>query len=155
MLKKVRWHAANKIAYVIKNADANPAGTVAAGGTFDHETDNTHGEHVLYQHVQECLYKIGVTDMQSVTIQVQAESINAFPATKTLDISNGETLQITTELVPSNSAGSAFTYVSSDPTKATVNAAGLVTPVAAGTSNITVTHTQSGKTDVVAITVQA
>jgi hypothetical protein len=43
-------------------------------------------------------------------------------------------------------------YVSSTPATATVNASGLVTRVAAGSSTITITHSASGLTDVIPVT---
>jgi len=45
-----------------------------------------------------------------------------------------------------NLSGATFSFASSDQTKATVNASGLVTGVAAGTSRITVTGTLGGAT---------
>jgi hypothetical protein len=48
---------------------------------------------------------------------------------------------------------SGCTFTSSDATKATVNSAGLVTRVAAGTAYVTVTHTSSGLTDTVQVNV--
>lgn len=82
-------------------------------------------------------------------------AIDVTPATKTLDISNGETQQLTVAQTPTD-AGSSFTYASSDATKATVSANGLVTPVAAGTATITVTSVaKPSVTDTCAITVQA
>ena len=56
-----------------------------------------------------------------------------------------------------NMSGATFAYQSSDQTKATVNASGLVTGVSAGTSQITVTGTIGGvsKTANVTVTVTA
>lgn len=162
---KVRWHAASNTAYVLLNADANPAGTTAAGATFDHgdDPDDNLGDdgtvgtenHAIYHHVQERLYGIGVENMQSVTIAYLPSAIAVYPSAVTLDISNGQTSQITIDKTPSDAWSDAYTFVSADPTKATVSAAGLITPVAAGASVVTVTHTASGKTDTVAVTVQA
>lgn len=76
----------------------------------------------------------------------------------TLDISDMETGQITnTNTLDYNGdavSGETFTYASSDETKATVSASGVVTPVGAGSVTITVTAS-SGATDTVAVTVQA
>lgn len=85
------------------------------------------------------------------------------PAVDSVEITNGATLSIevaeTAQLVlniqPANAGNKAVTYASSDPTKATVSATGLVTGVAAGTSTITVTTVDGGKTDTIAVTVTA
>lgn len=84
---------------------------------------------------------------------VEVESIEVTPASKTIDLSEGETVQLVVAFTPANASSKDVTYVSSDPTKATVSATGLVTPVATGTTTITVT-TRNGKTDTSAITVQ-
>lgn len=86
-------------------------------------------------------------------------SIVVTPATKTIDLSDEETLQLEVQpMVDSDEydGGVAVTYTSSDPTKATVSDSGLVTPVAAGTSTITVKWVVDEQvTDTCAITVQA
>lgn len=80
--------------------------------------------------------------------------ISVTPATVTLDISNAETQQLTVATTPVGVANQ-YTYVSSDPTKATVSSSGLITPVAAGSSTVTVTAVASGDTDTCVVTVQA
>ncbi|MCK9319425.1 Ig-like domain-containing protein [Methanoculleus sp.] len=52
-------------------------------------------------------------------------------------------------------AASSCTYASSDQTKATVSATGVITGVAEGSSYITIEHQTSGLTDVVEVTVTA
>lgn len=97
--------------------------------------------------------------LDAVRTWTRAASISSLPATVTLDISNGETQQITTTATYEDaetadvSADSRTTYATSDATKATVSASGLITPVAAGAATITVTH--QGRTDTIAVTVQA
>lgn len=76
-------------------------------------------------------------------------------APKTASIAVGATQQLTPTVAPSNATNKAVTYSSSDTGKATVNASGLVTGVAAGTSTITVTTTDGSKTDTAVITVTA
>lgn len=73
-------------------------------------------------------------------------------APPTASIAVGATRQLAVTKSPSNAPGTA-TYVSSDPTKATVNASGLVTGVAAGTT--TITATVGSKTATCAVTVTA
>ncbi|MHA0288269.1 Ig-like domain-containing protein [Mycobacterium sp. C3-094] len=84
---------------------------------------------------------------------VGVTSISVTPAVLTLDLSNGETEQLTVVDDLGNDRTGSATFSSSDPTKATVGLHGLVTPVAAGPTTITATY--SGKTDTTAVTVIA
>lgn len=78
-------------------------------------------------------------------------SVTTLPASDTIAVA--EQLQLTTTALPAE-ASQVFTYVSSDPTKATVNAQGVVTGVAAGATTITVSAVNDyTKFDTVAITV--
>lgn len=87
-----------------------------------------------------------------VVIQNTTPSISMTPPTATIDVSDGSTQQLTVTSEGVNvTADSEF--VSSDPTKATVSASGLVSPVAAGSSTITATY--ADKTDTTVITVTA
>ncbi|MNN64072.1 Bacterial Ig-like domain (group 2) [compost metagenome] len=66
------------------------------------------------------------------------------------------TFQLVPTVLPADATRPAVTYVSSDPTKATVDADGLVTRVANGTTNITVSATDgSGETVVKLVTCTA
>lgn len=69
---------------------------------------------------------------------IAVTSITIAPATVTLTVA-APTQQLTPTVLPANAADKGVTYTSSDPTKATVSATGLVTRVANGTTNITVT----------------
>lgn len=81
--------------------------------------------------------------------------ISITPATVTLDISDGDTQQLTAATTPA-SQGVVVTYASSDETKATVDENGLVTPVAAGEATITGTAVHDDSlTDTCVVTVQA
>lgn len=78
-------------------------------------------------------------------------TVVTLPASDTIAVA--EQLQLTTVATPAE-ASQVFTYVSSDPTKATVNAQGIVTGVAAGATTITVSAVNDyTKFDTVAITV--
>jgi len=158
---KVAWKASTKQVKVLRNADALGSG-FSSIGTFDHDDDaddilgNPDDNHTIYHHVQERLYHQNVYDMQSVEIKIPVGAITSLPATDSLDLSNGETVQITNTFDPPWAADTRVTYTSSDPTKATVDANGLVTPVAIGTTTITVTAADGyGATDTCAITVVA
>lgn len=76
-------------------------------------------------------------------------------ATMNLDLSDVETEQV---VITTDPVGNEVqcTYVSSDPTKATVSASGLVTPVAIGTTTITATCVHNpAVSDTCAVTVVA
>lgn len=85
----------------------------------------------------------------------QASSIDATPATVTL--AAAATQQITTNAtyadgtVVNVSTDYRVTYATSDATKATVSASGLITAVATGSATITVTF--NGRTDTVVVTI--
>lgn len=91
--------------------------------------------------------------IRAVKLNLQPTAINATPATSTKAAGQTTQLTVTTE----DADGSVRTvtadasYVSSDPTKATVSASGLVSFVATGSATITVSY--AGRTDTVAITV--
>lgn len=80
-------------------------------------------------------------------------AISVTPATDTLDSAVPETVQLVVATTPADQ-GVSVTYVSSDPTKATVSSTGLVTAVAAGETTITVTAVHdNAQTDTSVITV--
>jgi len=81
---------------------------------------------------------------------VDVVSIDVTPATATIAVAG--TRQLAVAFTPSDASSDYVTYTSSDVTKATVSATGLVTGVASGSATITV-RTGNGKTDTVAITV--
>ncbi len=85
-------------------------------------------------------------------------SIAVTPATVTLDVSDAETQQLTTIATFTGAGGTedvtnSASYVSSDPTKATVSSTGLITAVAAGSTTVTATY--AGQSDTCAVTVEA
>lgn len=173
---QVAYHAATKTATVQISGDGLPAGAVNIG-TFEHadvEDDINDLEfdvnHVFYHHVRDLLYKRSaanpavtaafpnnITDMHNIKILNDTVknivSINSTPAA--FNIAVAATQQIATVFTPADASDQRLTYVSSDPTKATVSATGLVTGVAAGVTNITVTTVEGGKTDVCVATVTA
>jgi hypothetical protein len=136
---------------VREDGGATPAGFTAFG-TF---TDTDNDAELPFHYVRDLLFNAGELDPSSWSIKRLATAVDVSPATTTLDLSDGETVQLGVSFTPAQIASPACTYVSSDPTKATVSATGLVTPVAAGATTITVTNTASGKTDTCVVTVQA
>lgn len=78
------------------------------------------------------------------------------PATVNLSLAGTNTAQLTVTPTPANASNTDIaTWVSSDPTKATVSATGLVTGVAAGTTTITATSEDGAKVATRLITVAA
>lgn len=166
--------ADSKTVYVTIDPEALPGAATnvladiehdASGANEDDLVDPAHGEnHALYHDVREALYHEDILDMQSISIVKHgaiwgATALIISPVTN-LDVSNGDTATLVINYDYPDKANavatnSHFTYVSSDPTKATVNAAGLVTAVAAGTSTITVTQANSGLSAQIVITVVA
>jgi uncharacterized protein YjdB len=67
----------------------------------------------------------------------------------------GSTETLTATVAPPNATNKTVTWSSSDPTKATVSNAGLVTAVSVGTATITVTTEGGGKTANCAVTVES
>lgn len=129
---------------------AKPGATETADGVHDHPEN-----HVLYHDVQDALYRQeGIQNMQAISIVVSkalaAESLSATPIT----INGAGTATIAIKYQPADVAAvnADFTYVASDPTKATVNASGVVTRVAAGSSTVTATHKHTGAVVVIPVT---
>lgn len=98
----------------------------------------------------------GIVGTATVTVTaavVAVTGVTVSPTTKSLVV--GATQQLTPTVAPANATNKTVTYTSSDPTKATVSNSGLVTAIAAGTTNITATTADGAKTAVCAVTVTA
>ena len=80
-----------------------------------------------------------------------ATGVTVSPTSATINI--GATQLLTATLSPTTASDTVVTWVSSDPTKATVDSTGLVTGVAIGTVTITATTQDGGKTATSTITV--
>lgn len=158
---QVAWNATTKVAKVQKDGDAPGAGFTDIG-SFDHANDVDDGlgvdeNHVIFHHVRDLLYKAtpSVQDMQSVEIQYPyLVGISASPAGP-VALANSATQQLTITFDPVTAPNRDVTYVSSDPTKATVSASGLITAHATndGQTTITVTSAEGGFTDTVVVNV--
>lgn len=101
-------------------------------------------------------FKVADADTVQVndtTDDVPVASVTVTPATSTGAV--GATVQLTANVLPSDATNKAGVWSSSDATKATVNASGLVSRVAVGTATITFTTTDGGKTGTSAITITA
>lgn len=155
---QVAWNATTKTAKIQPDGAAVGAGFTDIG-SFDHNNDvddelGVDANHVYYHHVRDLLYAQDVLNMQDVSIIIPVATVSG-GADFTLDISNGDTRNLAPVVTPPGATNQAMTYASADPTKATVDANGLVKPVAAGSSVITITSVDTGVTDTVTVTVQA
>ena len=171
---QVAYHPTTRVATVQAKGDALQAGAVKIG-EFEHTEENDplgpDVNHVYFHHVRDLLYKRkhanpaqtamfpeNITDMDRVTIAVDV----AYVALASISIGAdagvtvaAPTHQIVVTPTPANASNTAVTYVSSNPAVATVDASGLVTRVANGTTNITATSVDGGFTDVKVITATA
>ena len=75
MLMKAVFKASTGQVQVLPNATATPGGYTSLG-TFEHNSNTdklgtplSHN-HVIYHHVRDLLYKVGVQDMQSIKITI-------------------------------------------------------------------------------------
>ena len=143
-------------------------------GTFEHADIETalkdlefDVNHVFFQHVRNALYHVSsitglavpntlqfpdnITDMAGLRISTDVGSIELGAA---FSLEVGETKQLAPTFTPDGFGDDkVVAYTSSDVTKATVSATGLVTAVAAGSS--TITATVGGESDTVVVTVTA
>jgi len=94
---------------------------------------------------------IVLTNTNVATVAVTGVSVSPTIATVGL----GSTQQLSATLAPANATNQNVTWTSSNTAVATVNASGLVTAVAAGTTTITVKTVDGNKTATSAITVAA
>ena len=90
-----------------------------------------------------------VTVKEAATVPVESVSLDK----ANLELTEGETAQLTATVLPDNATNKNVTWSTSDASIATVNN-GEVTAVSAGTATITVTTVDGGKTDTCTVTVR-
>jgi uncharacterized protein YjdB len=95
----------------------------------------------------------GKTSTCAVTVVTSVAVTGVGLNQSTAFLATGSTLQLTATLSPTNATNTALTWSSSVPAKATVSSSGLVTAVAAGTTNIVVTTTDGSFTATCAVSV--
>lgn len=147
--------ADKKTVYVTRGGDALPGGATQVLADFNHgagETtdlvDDNPANHCLYNDVREALYKVGIYDMQRISIVPSGSLVADYLSAADVTRAGAGTITPVIKYQPANvnAVLTDFTFVSSDPTKATVNAAtGVITYVAAGITNITATAKDGGK----------
>lgn len=152
MYYRINYLAASRTVRLESGSGSAPAAISGGGyqnlGSFrhDNEAEASTGlngmqgladNHVAYQHVQDALYKIGVQDMQSIKILIDGtRSISI--GTGTLSVAAGvNSAPLAVTPTPSTAGDKDVIYTSSDTSKATVNASGVVHGVAAGSAVIT------------------
>lgn len=84
---------------------------------------------------------------------VPVASVSITPSS--LNLVEGGTQQLTANVLPSNATNKAVSWASSDATKATVSASGLVAAVAPGTVNISAVTADGGYSSLASVTVTA
>ena len=95
----------------------------------------------------------GKTDTLVLTVAgtVPVTGVTLTPPTASIGV--GATVQLTATVAPAGATNKNVSYVSSQPSKATVNSSGLVTGVALGSTTITVTTAQGSYSDTTSVTV--
>jgi uncharacterized protein YjdB len=95
----------------------------------------------------------GLTDTITVTVAIAAVSgVDLAPSSAALT-NPTSTVQLTATVLPTNAGNKNVTWSSNNPAVATVNSAGLVSALTAGSATITVTTVSNGFTDTCVVTV--
>lgn len=121
---------------------------------WDYESDR------VWQYVQTDDFPIEGAEFVAVANELTVTSVSVLPVSVSLDLSNGQTQQLTVEATMSDASvrdvthWAGTTYLSATPATATVDSEGLVSPVAIG-GPINVTATYGAQSDTCAVTVVA
>lgn len=126
--------------------------------TVDLYNTGDHSQYVYTYNTKENTYNDNVTIVPctlnlgaSSTVAVESVSLNQ----ETLALAVGKTATLTATVLPEDATNKNVTWASDNEDVATVDENGLVTAVAAGTANITVTTEDGGHTATCAVTVNA
>lgn len=164
---RLAYNKETKTVQVAATGTAIPGGSVAIGNIVTPDPVYP-GSTVMWHAIRDVLYKRkasnpaqvamfpeNITDMDHTSITVlKATSIDITAAGG--DLAVGATRQSVVTVLPAGSVDAGgVTYESSDPTKATVSATGLITAVAIGTATITARTADGAFKDTVDITVIA
>lgn len=154
----VAYKAATKEVYIHLEGDVLAEDYVDIG-SFEHDAEadglGYSENHVFYHHIRDALYHEGVLDMQSVTIRldpsIDVTGVTIDPALTSIAIAG--TYQLLPVVAPATATNKDVLYTSSNELVATVDAAGLITGVVAGTATITITTVDGGFEAVFVVTV--
>ncbi len=133
--KKINWSSSNETVATV-NSDGLVTAVSIGNATITATTED--GAKVA---------TAGVTTFE----QVLVTGISVSPSTSTLSI--GNTQQLTASVLPSNASNKSITWASSNSNVVSVNLLGVITAVSAGTTTVTATTVDGGKTFAVEITV--
>ena len=154
---QIAYNATTKEVKLQMPGDALGSGFTDLGDVKHPDPDDVlewSGNHVLWHHIRDALYKIGQENMQAVKItKIPLEGISVTPATSSIAVA--ATQQLTVAYAPTNASLREVTYSTSDEAIATVSATGLVTAVAEGTATITATAKDGSWSDTCEVTVTA
>ena len=154
---QIAYNATTKEVKLQMPGDAPGSGFTDLGDVNHPDPDDVlewSGNHVLWHHIRDALYKLGQENMQAVKItKISLEGISVTPATPSIAVA--ATQQLTVAYTPANASLREVTYSTSDEDVATVSATGLVTAVAEGTATITVTAKDGSWSDTCEVTVTA
>lgn len=154
---QIAYNATTKEVKLQMPGDAPGSGFTDLGDVEHPDPDDVlgwSGNHVLWHHIRDALYKLGQENMQAVKItKISLEGISVTPATPSIAVA--ATQQLTVAYTPANASLREVSYSTSDEDVATVSATGLVTAVAEGTATITVTAKDGSWSDTSEVTVTA
>lgn len=158
---QIAYNRASKVAVRQANEAALPTGYIKLG-TYKHdEAGDTISEdaesHVLYQHVQDLLYRLeDVEDMAAVKIFLNGDfvALQSFVLSPDpLEMNVGEIKQLYVVPTPANASNTSIkTFVSSNQNVVAVDPTGLATALTTGEVTITATSADGNKIDTLTIT---
>lgn len=131
--KVVEWSSDDE---TVATVDSDGTVTAVGGGTANVTVTTDDG---------------GLTDTIAITVNVPVTGVSIDQSDST--IAEGDTLSLTASVAPADATNPDVQWSSSDDSIATVDASGVVTAVASGTADITVTTDDGGFTDTITITV--
>ncbi len=175
---QIAFNNTTKVATIQAKGDALPASSVKIGEFVHADIEASINDlefdvnHVFWHHVRDALYKrsaanpantamfpSNITDMSIVTLAVDTTYValvSIVIAPGVVSLAPAATQQLTITPTPGGASNTAIaSWVSSDPTKATVSATGLVTAVATGSTTITATSVDGAKVATRTVTVTA
>ena len=135
-------------ATVTANSDVTLTATANDGYRFTGWMENDR------QVSTDATYTFKATGDRTLTAKFEKKVTGVTLNTETLELFTGGSATLTATVEPSDAANQNVTWASSDPSVATVDAAGKVTAVGAGTATITVTTADGGFTATCAVTVR-
>ena len=135
-------------ATVVENSEVTLTATANDGYRFTGWMENDR------QVSTDATYTFKATGDRTLTAKFEKKVTGVTLNTETLELFTGGSATLTATVEPSDAANQNVTWASSDPSVATVDAAGKVTAVAPGTATITATTVDGGFTAICTVTVR-